>query len=138
LDYLKAKGIEPNAGGFINCLWHNDEHPSCKVNDEYVHCFACGESGDIFRVAAALIGVPCDREHFRQIASDIEKTLGLPEWQPPKQRWRPVIRRSQSAVYRSEVLKEFAKAIDSGDMEWAYYRASILFALYMLDEEEAV
>lgn len=134
LEYLKAKNREPNPSGFIRCPWHSDETPSCKVNDEYVYCFACNESGDIFKIAAALIGVPCDREHFREIAADVEKTLGIPEWKPPKQHGKSYIKLSKSAVYRYELLKEFAKAIDTGDMDRAYNRAYLLFALFMLPE----
>jgi DNA primase len=136
LEYLKAKGIEPNQNGFIRCPWHNDETPSCKVNDDFVYCFSCGESGDIFKVAAALIGVPLDKEHFREIAADVEKTLGLPEWKPPKQRGKSYIKLSKSAIYRSELLKEFAIALDAEDMERAYNRAYLLFALFMLPDGE--
>jgi hypothetical protein len=136
LDYLQAKGIEPNHNGFIHCPWHDDKNPSCKVNDEYVHCFACNESGDVYKVAAALIGVPCDKEHFREIANEIKRTLGIPEWKPPKRSGKSYIKLSESAIYRSELLKEFAKAIDAGDTEQAYYKAYLLFALFMLPEGE--
>jgi hypothetical protein len=137
-EYLRAKNIEINDRGFIRCPWHEDKHPSCKVNDEYVHCFSCQESGDIYKVAAALLGVPCDKEHFREIANDVEKSLGLPEWQPPKQLWKSNVKLSQSAVYRSELLREFAKALDSGDMGRAYHDAGLLFALFMLPERDSV
>ena len=135
--YLAAKGIMPQ-NSFINCPWHEDKTPSCKINDDYVHCFGCGESGDIFKVAAALMGIPCDREHFREIASDVEKTLGLPEWQPPKRAGRSPngFKLSKSIVYRSELLKEFAKAIDDDNLDLVYYRACLLLALFMLPDEK--
>jgi len=135
-EYIKAKGLELNSSGFIHCPFHQDEHPSCKVNSDYLYCFSCGETGDIFKTAAALIGVPRDKEHFRQIAADVERVLGLPEGKPPKRNGNSRFRLSQSAVYRSELLEEFAKAIDSGDEEQAYYRASLLLALFMLPEGE--
>jgi hypothetical protein len=134
-EYLHAKGVEINCD-FIHCLWHEDETPSCKVNDEYLYCFTCNESGDIFKVAAALIGVPCDKEHFREIANDVEKSLGLPQWQPPKRHGKSNIKLSESAVYRHELLKEFAHAIDAGDVQQAHYRATLLLALFMLPEGE--
>jgi len=135
-EYLRAKGIEPNYNRMIHCPWHEDKNPSCKLNDEYLYCFACGESGDIFKAAAALIGVPHDREHFRESAADVERTLGIPERKPPERRGKSPVKLSQSAVYRSELLKEFAEAIDSGDEEQAYYRACLLFALFMLPDGE--
>jgi len=134
LEYLMAKGIEPNSNGFIRCPWHNDETPSCKVNDEYLYCFACNESGNVYKVAAAFIGVPCDRKHFKEIAGEVEKALGIPEWKPPKRHGKSYVKLSESAVYRSELLKEFAKALDAGDLERAYNRACLLFALFMLPD----
>ena len=137
-EYLRTKGIEPNHSGFIPCPWHDgDDTPSCKVHDEYAHCFACGESGDIYKVAAALLGLPCDREHFREIAAEVERTLGVPEWKPlPRfNRGPPGYKLSKSVIYRDELLKDFARAIDAGDMETAYYRACLLLALFLLPEK---
>ena len=132
--FIHAKGIEPDHNGFIRCPFHEEKTPSCKVNDEYIHCFGCGESGDIYKVAAALIGVSCDKENFREIATDVERTLGVPEWKPQRQYRGDRPKLSESAVYRSELLKDFAKALDSGDLDRAYFRACLLLALFMLPE----
>ena len=134
-DYLSIKGIEANDNGFIRCLWHDDHHASCKVNDDYLYCFVCNTSGDIFSAAAAMLQVPCDKEHFREIASDVEKTLGIPEWRP-QVRGKNYAKLSESAVYRSELLKDFAKALDEEDLNRAYHRAYLLFALFMLPDEK--
>jgi hypothetical protein len=139
-EYLNAKGIFPDDRGLIRCPWHEDETPSCRVNDDYLYCFTCNESGDIY-AAAALLDVPCDKENFPVVARDVEKTLGIiSDWKPPKRKPgepRVNIKLSQSHVYRSELLKEFSAAIDSGDMERAYNRAALLHALFMLPEGEA-
>ncbi|AEF83189.1 DNA primase [Leadbettera azotonutricia] len=136
-EYLDAKGIHPNEQGLIICLWHDEHNPSCKVNPEYAYCFTCHESGDIFAVSAALAKIPCDKDHFPQIVKDIENTLGIvTDWKPPKGK-RPVIRLSQSTVYRDSLLREFADALDSGDMSRARLRAEMLLALFMLPEPEA-
>ncbi|GHT60280.1 hypothetical protein FACS1894109_17760 [Spirochaetia bacterium] len=137
-EYLGAKGIEINEHGFIKCLDHDDHTPSCQVNADYLYCHVCGWSGDIYAATAALLNVPYDKEHFRDITNDIEKALGLPEWKPAKRKPgepRVDIKLSQSAVFRSELLKEFARAIDSGDMETAYYKATLLHALFMLPDK---
>jgi len=133
-EYLKAKGVEPNSYGFIRCPWHEDKTPSCKVNEEYLYCFSCGESGDIYKAAAALIGVPHDREHFREAAADVEKTLGIPEWKPPARRGDGRFKLSQSAVYRNELLKQFGKALDAGDEEQAVFTGTLILALDKLPE----
>ena len=133
-EYLRAKGIEPNYNGFIRCLWHEDKNPSCKVNDEYLYCFACNESGDIYKAAAALIGVPHDREHFREIAADVERTLGIPEWTPPKRSGNGRLRLSQSDVYHRELQRKFGAAIDAGDEEQAFFWGTLFLALDKLPE----
>ena len=135
-EYLKAKGIEPNYNGMIHCPWHEDKNPSCKVNDEIVYCFSCNESGNVYEVAATLLGLPCDQKHFRTIASDVERALGLPELKPPERRGKsnPRFRLSESAVYRSELLKELRAALDAGDEERACDRAYLLAYLDELRE----
>jgi hypothetical protein len=35
-------------------------------------------------------------------------------------------------MYRDLLLKDFAAALDGGDMERAYYKATLLYALYLL------
>jgi hypothetical protein len=139
-EYLQTKGITSNTRGLIRCFWHEDKNPSCKVNDDYVYCFSCNDSGDIFKTAAALLGVPCDREHFREICADIETSLGIPpSWKPRKRapgEPKSVLKFSQSAVYRDMLLKDFAAALDNGNQELAYHKAVLLLALFMLPEGE--
>jgi hypothetical protein len=129
----------------FQCPFHGDgkeKTPSANFmpdSDEAVfHCFGCNESFDIYRAAAEFIGVPCDKENFREIAAYIARTLGLPEWRPPKRSGRaktpPGWKLSRSEVYRPELLQGCAKALDSGDMEHAYRQAHLLFALFMLPE----
>jgi hypothetical protein len=141
-EYLETRGVTPDNSDLIRCLWHDDDHPSCKVNDNYLYCFSCGAHGDIYEAAAAILGVPCDKEHFRGICQDIEQTLKIPAvWKLPKRKpgdTGPTIKLSQSAMYRDLLLKEFAAALDGGDMERAYYKAALLLALFMLPEGEPV
>jgi hypothetical protein len=135
----------------IRCLWHDDEHPSCKVNSEYLYCFSCGESGDIYGAAAALLGVPCDKRHFPEICRDIAHVLGIPEkWHPNTEYRKSFYRKnrdctgkqlpplSKSAVFRDGLLTELAQAIDFGNMPRALEMACLLFAIFLLPEGEAV
>ena len=134
-EYLQAKGIEISSNGLIHCPWHDDKNPSCKVNDDYVYCFACNESGDIFKVAATLIGIPHNKENFREIAAEVERTLGIPEWKPDKQALRSPLTLSKSVIFQNELLRDFARAIDAADFETAFFRAQLLFGLFMLPEK---
>jgi len=137
-DYLNAKGIEPNQSGFIKCLWHEDEKPSCKLNPDYLYCFSCTESGDIFKASAALNNIPYSRENFRKIAEDVERTLGLPEFKPQRTKYAPGFKLSESAMYRCELLRDFAEAVNGSDLNRAHWIATVLFGLYLLpDKKEA-
>ncbi|GHU98488.1 hypothetical protein FACS189483_06570 [Spirochaetia bacterium] len=139
-EFLQAKGITPNECGTILCPFHEDNSPSCVVYDDHFHCFACGAHGDIYDMAAELRGVPCDKEHFREIAQDVESALGIvSDWKPARRKPgepRTTIKLSQSAMYRDLLLKDFAAALDGGDLERAHGKAELLLALFLLPEGE--
>lgn len=46
-------GFRPNRAGMIVCPFHNDRHPSCKVDHRF-HCFACGADGDVIDFVSKL------------------------------------------------------------------------------------
>ena len=52
----KHYGVKVKSNGMACCLFHNDKHPSLKV-DEYYHCFACGASGDAIDFVARMFGL---------------------------------------------------------------------------------
>lgn len=51
--------IKFNRAGFANCIWHNEKTPSMKYYEEnnMVHCFGCGKSGDVLDVIMEMRGV---------------------------------------------------------------------------------
>jgi hypothetical protein len=58
---LDAIHIEHTSSNMIKCLWHHDETPSCSVRvGDYgtivAHCFACGETHDVFDLISAATG----------------------------------------------------------------------------------
>ncbi len=40
-------GLEPTQNGMVRCPFHEDKHPSMKLNEDYFYCFGCGASGDV-------------------------------------------------------------------------------------------
>ena len=44
-------GFTPNRSKMICCPFHNDKHPSMKVDRRY-YCFGCGEQGDAIDIVA--------------------------------------------------------------------------------------
>ena len=49
-------GIKVNRNGMCCCPFHNDKHPSMKIDNRY-HCFGCGEDGDVINFVGKLYGL---------------------------------------------------------------------------------
>lgn len=49
-------GIRISRNGMCCCPFHNDKHPSMKVDNRY-HCFGCGEDGDAINFVGKLYGL---------------------------------------------------------------------------------
>ena len=50
-------GFEVNRGDMICCPFHDDRHPSMKLNRDYFYCFGCGATGDVIDLVARLFGL---------------------------------------------------------------------------------
>ena len=47
-------GLKVNRNGMACCPFHNDRHPSLKLNEDYFFCFGCGAKGDVNDFVARL------------------------------------------------------------------------------------
>ena len=47
-------GCKVNRGDMICCPFHDDRHPSMKLNRDYFYCFGCGATGDVIDFTAQL------------------------------------------------------------------------------------
>ena len=50
----KHYGLNVNRNGMACCPFHNDRHPSLKLNEDYFFCFSCGAKGDVIDLVARL------------------------------------------------------------------------------------
>ena len=50
-------GCKVNRGDMICCPFHDDRHPSMKLNKDYFYCFGCGATGDVIDFVARLFGL---------------------------------------------------------------------------------
>ena len=41
----KHYGLKVSRNGMACCPFHNDRHPSLKLNEDYFFCFGCGARG---------------------------------------------------------------------------------------------
>lgn len=72
-------GIKTGRNGMALCPFHNDRHPSLKVDSRF-YCFGCGASGDVIDFVSRLHGLG-GKESALRLAED----FGIPyeEGQPP-------------------------------------------------------
>lgn len=65
-------GIKVNRHGMALCFFHNDKHPSMKVDKRY-YCFACQANGDVIDLVAGLYGLP-----LKEAALKLAWDFGIP------------------------------------------------------------
>ena len=52
----ESYGLKVSPSGMALCPFHNDHHPSLKLDKRY-YCFGCGEQGDVIDFTARFLGV---------------------------------------------------------------------------------
>ena len=65
----KHYGLNVNRNGMACCPFHNDRHPSLKLNEDYSFCFGCGAKGDVIDLVARLFDLS-SYEAAQKLASD--------------------------------------------------------------------
>ena len=62
-------GLKVNRNGMACCPFHNDRHPSLKLNQDYFFCFGCGAKGDVIDLVAKLFDLS-SYEAAQRLAAD--------------------------------------------------------------------
>lgn len=62
-------GLKINRSGMVCCPFHDDRHPSLKLNEDYFYCFGCGATGDVVDFTARLLGLSA-YEAAQRLAAD--------------------------------------------------------------------
>lgn len=90
-------GCKVNRGDMICCPFHDDRHPSMKLNRDYFYCFGCGATGDVIDFVARLFGLS-SYEAAKKLAYD----FGIDPDKPPAAMAlkSPIRRRGLSATMR--------------------------------------
>ena len=70
-------GMKIGRNNMICCPFHNDHHPSMKLNTTYYYCFGCGATGDVIQFVANLFGLS-NYEAAKKIAVDFGITPDKP------------------------------------------------------------
>ena len=77
-DAAKMYGLQPNRHGMVRCPFHDDRHPSLKLNEDYFYCFGCGAAGDVIDLTARLFSLR-PYEAAKKLAAD----FGIDPDKPP-------------------------------------------------------
>lgn len=70
-------GLSVSRNGMVCCPFHDDRHPSMKLNEDYFYCFGCGSKGDVIEFTSKLFGITA-MEAARKLAAD----FGIREARP--------------------------------------------------------
>lgn len=90
-------GLQVGRNGMICCPFHDDNHPSMKLNEKYFYCFGCGATGDVIDFVARLFGLT-SYEAAKKLAYD----FGIDPDKPPVAIGLPKPERPMLRAYRQE------------------------------------
>ena len=93
-------GCKVNRGDMICCPFHDDRHPSMKLNEKYFYCFGCGATGDVIDLVARLFGLS-SFEAAQKLAQD----FGIDPDKPPAAIALPKPKRPLLTAYRQEEMR---------------------------------
>lgn len=93
-------GLEVNRNGMVCCPFHEDRHPSMKLNEDYFYCFGCGATGDVIDLVARLFGIS-NYEAVQKLAYD----FGIDPDKPPAAIALPKPKRPLLKAYRQEEVR---------------------------------
>ena len=62
-------GLMVSRNGMTCCPFHEDRHPSMKLNEDHFFCFGCGASGDVIDFTARLFGISL-KDAARKLSAD--------------------------------------------------------------------
>ncbi len=70
-------GLTVGKNGMTCCSFHDDRHPSMKLNDTYYYCFGCGANGDVIDFTAKLFRIS-NSDAAQKLAQDFGITTKRP------------------------------------------------------------
>ena len=108
-------GMKIQRNNMTRCCFHDDHHPSMKLNDTYYYCFACLEHGDVIDLVAQL-----HRESHYAAVQRIARDFGLGPNSPAPAAAKPYSpRRDPDEVLCMSVLIDYEQLIKRWKQDYA-------------------
>ncbi|MDR3765520.1 MAG: CHC2 zinc finger domain-containing protein [Butyricicoccus sp.] len=113
-------GLKAERGGMVRCPFHDDRHPSMKLNESYFYCFGCGATGDVIDFVASLFGLG-SYEAAQKLAYD----FGIDPDKPPaaaalsKPKYPLARAFRQEELYCQRVLCDYLHLLESWKVQYA-------------------
>ena len=115
----KHYGLNVNRNGMVCCPFHNDRHPSLKLNEDYFFCFGCGAKGDVIDLVARLFGLT-NLQAAQQLASDFglnQKPPAAADMDKPKRPYIRQFREDEMLCFR--VLTDYLHLLEDWKVRYA-------------------
>lgn len=113
-------GLEVGRNGMTRCPFHDDRHPSLKLNESYFYCFGCGATGDVIDFVAKLFGLS-SYEAAQKLAYDFgidpNKPPAAAALEKPKYPLARVFR--QEELYCQRVLCDYLHLLERWKVQYA-------------------
>ena len=119
-DAAEHYGLQVSRNGMTCCPFHDDRHPSMKLNERYFYCFSCGATGDVIDLVARLFDLS-SYETAQKLAYD----FGIDPDKPPAAIALPKPERPLLKAYRQEevrclrVLCDYLHLLESWKVRYA-------------------
>ena len=113
-------GLKVSRNGMACCPFHNDRHPSLKLNEEYFFCFGCGAKGDVIDFVARLFDLN-SYEASQRLAADFcistEQTQTVATPHNPKHPYIRQFREDEMLCFR--VLTDYLHLLEDWKVRYA-------------------
>ena len=108
-------GMKIQRNNMTRCCFHDDHHPSMKLNDTYYYCFACLEHGDVIDLVAQL-----HRESHYAAVQRIARDFGIGPNSPVPTAAKPCLpRRNPDENLCRSVLTDYEQLLKRWKQDYA-------------------
>ena len=112
-------GLKVSRNGMACCPFHNDRHPSLKLNEDYFFCFGCGAKGDVIDLVARLFNLS-SYEAAQKLALDFGLDPKPPTAAAMVKPKRPYIRQfREDEMLCFRVLTDYLHLLESWKVQYA-------------------